>query len=290
MDQTTVAFETKCYERDWQFIVNERYLRSVISNCQHPFDHRVLYLNNFQDYRPAIRAAEKLLTADVIDEFCVVEDYAASALEAFGLTRESLAHGYVYSIAELVGIYRCKSDYLLHFSGDSRMESGAPRWIDDAIHVMEQRPEVLVANPLGNSEHREAQYRAFGEDANWYYSCGFSDQCYLVNVNSVRKEEVYSETHPASERFPAYGGELFEKRVDAYMHNHKLQRITSKHAGYVHENYFPIGRGEWLRRQRMQKIHHLSLLAKMIAAGRWRDGVQDVVDAGKRLYMRGRGG
>ena len=285
----TVAFETKCYERDWQIVANEGYLRSVISNCKHSFDYRVLYLNNFADYAPALQAAEQLVAANVIDEYCVVEEHATAALKAFDITRDSLGSGYHYSIAELVGVYRCKTDYLLHFSGDSQMDEGAPNWIDDAIRIMEQRPEVFVANPLVNRQHRWlARLEAIDEDADWYYSCGFSDQCFLVNAKSMQKKVIYNEKHLASERFPAYGGELFEKRIDAYMHNHDLQRITSKHASYIHKNHFPVGPAEWLRNQRMQKFHHLSVLAKTVASGRFFDGVRDVVDAGKRLYVRGR--
>ena len=107
---------------------------------------------------------------------------------------------------------------------------------------MELHPEVLVANPMVNQEHRLARYEAIAEDHDWYYSCGFSDQCYLVKAERLQKRGIYNEKHLASERFPAYGGELFEKRVDSYMHNHDLRRITSKHAAYIHENHVPVGR------------------------------------------------
>lgn len=253
----TVAFETKCYERDWRSVANEQYLRSVIDNCRHTFDHRVLYLNNFTDYGPVTRAAEQLVAAKVIDEYCVVDEHAASALEAFDLTRSSFGAGYYYSIAELVGIHRCTTDYLVHFSGDSQMEAGAPSWIGEAIQVMERRPDVLVANPVWNGHHRRAQREALAEDADWYYSYGFSDQCYLVHSKAMRGAK-FDETHLDSERYPVYGSDLFEKRVDAYMRNHKLQRITSKHASYVHKNHVKIGPAQWLKRQFVQKKHHLA--------------------------------
>ena len=253
----TVAFEIKCYERDWQFVAKESYLRSVISNCRHSFDHRVLYLNNFTDYGPVTQAAEQLVAADVIDEYCVVEDHATSALKAFGITRDSLTTGYYFSIAELVGIHRCQTDFLLHFSGDSQMESGAPNWITGAIQVMQLRPDVLVANPVWGRHHRQARREAFAEDANWYYSYGFSDQCYLLKTTSMQKMGIFSEQHPDSERYPVYGGELFEKRVDSYMRNHKLLRITSKNASYVHKNHTKIGPAQWLKRRFAEKTRRL---------------------------------
>jgi hypothetical protein len=254
----TVAFETKCYEGDWEIVVTERYLRPVIENCRHSFDHTVLYLNNFTDYGPVTQAAEQLVAAEVIDEYCVVEEHATSALEAFDLTRESFGAGYYYSIAELVGIHRCTTDYLLHFSGDSRMEAGAPSWVDSAIDVMERRPDVLVANPIWGRHHRQARREALAEDTDWYYSYGFSDQCYLVQTRRMQNKGTYNESHPDAERYPIYGGELFEKRVDAYMRNHQLHRITSKHASYDHKNHTKVGGAQWLKRQLAQKKRHLA--------------------------------
>jgi hypothetical protein len=253
MMTSSVSFETKCYEGDWKLVASESYLRRVIAGCRYHFDHRVLYLNNFADYGPAIEAAERLVETNVVDEYCVVEEHAAEALKFFGLTKDSLTAGYNYSIAELVGIFRCKSRYLLHFSGDSQMADKAPAWVGDAIDVMETKSDVLVANPVWNGRYRQAQREALTEDGNWYYSYGFSDQCYLVKAASLQSHGVLGETHPASDRYPAYGGELFEKRVDAYMRNHKLHRITSKHASYVHKTQAKVGSLQWLKRRRAQK-------------------------------------
>lgn len=260
----TVSFETKCYERDWQFVANEQYLRTAMANCRHSFDRSVLYLNNFTDYGPVTQAAERLVSANVIDEYCVVEEHAAAALEAYHLTRSSFGAGYYYSIAELVGIHRCTTDYLVHFSGDSQMEAGAPGWIRDAVEVMERRPDVLVANPVWNRHHRQARREAVAEDGKWYYSYGFSDQCYLVPVETMQNKVDYSESHPDSERYPVYGGELFEKRVDAYMRKHKLQRMTSKQASYLHKNHVHVGPARWFTRQVAQKRHHLAQVARRV--------------------------
>lgn len=232
----SITFETKCYEDDWRFIVEERHLHAAIANCNYGFDRRILYLNNFESYTEPLRAAERLVAERVIDEFHVVKDHAAAALESFGIDEESLGRGYHYSIAELVGIYLTKTEYLLHFSGDSKMRPNQPPWIDKAIERLQARPDVLVANPTWNLQFEEAKSEALAEDEDWYYSYGFSDQCYLVQTRQFQ-QAIYSEQHADSDRYPAYGGELFEKRVDAYMRNHQLHRMTSRHATYLHRNF-----------------------------------------------------
>ena len=78
-----------------------------------------------------------------------------------------------------------------------------------------------------------------------------------MKTKSMQKMGIFNEQHPDSERYPVYGGELFEKRVDAYMRNHKLLRITSKHASYVHKNHTSIGPAQWLKRRLAQKTRRL---------------------------------
>jgi hypothetical protein len=101
---------------------------------------------------------------------------------------------------------------------------------------MSTTPDILVANPAWNNRFGEAKAESFKEDDNWFYSYGFSDQCYLIRAENFR-QQIYNEQHAASERYPKYGGNLFEKRVDAYMRNKGLKRVTSKKIAYQHRNY-----------------------------------------------------
>jgi hypothetical protein len=71
---------------------------------------------------------------------------------------------------------------------------------------------------------------------NFYIGYGFPDQCYLVRTNDFR-QQIYSYTHPASERYPKYGEELFEKRVDSFMRTKERYRLTSIKANYIHSNF-----------------------------------------------------
>lgn len=231
-----VTFETKCYHKDWVHLVKKGRLRRMIESCMYNFDQRILYLNNFDNYEEVKRESDKLVAKGIIDKYVVVEDHASEALESLGVSAESFKGGYYYSIAELVSIYLCESKYLLHFSSDSIVEKSSVNWIDSAIQLMEKDPSIMVANPAWNSAYDEAKSESFREDESWFYSFGFSDQAYLVRAADL-KDKIYNHYNEASDRYPLYGGELFEKRVDSYMRNMNLFRLTSKNVSYSHVNF-----------------------------------------------------
>lgn len=232
----TLTFETKCYQDDYQIILNEDYLKKMIDRCQYKFDKKVVILNNIYDLGSAERQANSLIRSGIIDEFHIVEDYNKAALRFLNIKKESFGNGYYYSIAELVGICLCDTDYLLHFSSDSIMGLNTGEWIPEAIKQMERLPFVAVANPVWNFKFEEARSECFiDNNEDWFLGQGFSDQCYLIKTETF-KRPIYNEKNVLSERYPKYGGELFEKRVDAWMRNNNLCRITSKHCSYIHEN------------------------------------------------------
>lgn len=231
-----VTFETKCYENDWKLLLERDYLRAMIEKCEYSFDEKVLYINNVQDIKEVKKAADILINKNVLTGYMAVEDHVDTVLGYFNLAKESFKGGYFYSVAELTAIFFCKTEFLLHFSGDSIMDGSGYNWIDKAIARMSGSGEILVSNPTWNRRYWEAKKESFTEDEDWYLGYGFSDQCYLIRADNFRGE-IYNEHNKASERYPKYGGELFEKRVDAYMRNNRLIRITSKHISYIHKNF-----------------------------------------------------
>ena len=236
-EKRTVTFETKCYYNDWEFLIKKNILSKMISNCNYNFANRTLFLNNFNDYKEISGHADRLIKNNIIDEYYIVNDYAKETLDFYNLTKDSFKGGYYYSIAELVSIYLCKTPYILHFSSDTIIpENCEIKWIDTAIDLMEENKDVIVANPAWNFNYKEAKLESFSEDDNWYYSYGFSDQCYLIKTE-IFKGDIYNEINILSKRYPKYGGELFEKRVDSYMRNHNLKRMTSKTCSYQHQNF-----------------------------------------------------
>lgn len=230
-----VTFETKCYEKDWEIILKTDWLQKAIEGCKYDFKEKIVYINNVNDENAVCRQAEQLVKRGVITKYVLVREYADRVLDFFNLNKEDFKGGYYYSIQELTGIYLCETKYLLHFSSDARIKK-AFDWIDDAIEKMENSGEISVANPTWNNRYNEARAEAIKEDDSFYYGYGFSDQCYLIPVDRF-KAPIYNEVNKESARYPKYGGELFEKRVDSWMRNNEMKRITSKKGSYIHKNH-----------------------------------------------------
>ncbi len=229
-----ITLETKCWENDWEVILKTDRLKNIIKNNKYNFKERILYINNVNDIETVKSFAQRLVDDNVLTSYVVVDDYAQEALNFFGLDKEDFKGGYYYSIQELVGIYLCKTEYLLHFSGDA-----APvipiNWIDLAINKMNTDSKVIVASLTWNNCYEDAKRESYSEDENFYMAQGFSDQNYLIKVNNF-KNKIYNECNQLSQRYPAYGGELFEKRVDSYMRNNDYYRIIFKNGSYCHKN------------------------------------------------------
>jgi len=232
----SVTFEIKVYENDWEYLLKGDYLAQIISRCNYNFKTKILFINNVKDVNLVKKFADKKIEEGVLDRYYVVEDFSNETLNYFDIQKESFGVGYYYSIAELVSIYLCDTDYLLHFSSDSYLDDSHVGWIDNAIGIFKEREDVIVANPVWNFAYEEAKNESISEIDDFYLGYGFSDQCYLIRTD-VFKENIYNEKHPDSERYPEYGGELFEKRVDSFMRNHKKLRLTSKKISYIHKNF-----------------------------------------------------
>lgn len=232
----SVTFEIKVYENDWEYLLIGDYLDKMINRCNYNFKKKTLFINNVKDRAEVIKHAIKKVEEGVIDCYYIVEEFSNEALNYFDIEKESFNGGYYYSISELVSIYLCDTDYLLHFSSDSYLEDSEINWIDKAIGIFKERDDVIVANPTWNFAYEEAKNESFSEAKDFYVGYGFSDQCYLIRMD-VFKNQIFNEKHLDSERYPKYGGELFEKRVDSYMRNHKKLRITSKEISYIHKNF-----------------------------------------------------
>ena len=242
-----VTFETKVWENDWKIVMGTGRLKSMIGRHNYPFVQKNLIINNVSNRKQVEAQARILIAAGVLTDYYVADDYAAAALDKFGLTRPALGIGYYYSIAELVGIYLCQSKYLLHYSSDSILAKGAD-WLTPAINIMDHDAQVKVANACWNNNYAAAKNEAVKENKDCFWSHGLSDQCYLVRAADF-KAKIYNESNTLSDRYPKYGGELFEKRVDSWLRNNHYWRVTSRHNHYWHHNFPKSGWRKLLRQK-----------------------------------------
>lgn len=236
VDNNDVTFEIKVYENDWKYILYGNYLEKLINNCNHDFFSKQLIINNVQNVDKVLKYAKKKLSDGIIDKIIVVKEHETTVLNHFNIEKDSFNGGFNYSIAELTGIYFCETDYLFHFSSDSYVRSIGFDWIKKAVENLDKNNDFIVANPTWNNNFEEARNESISEIDNFFVGYGFSDQCYLIKSKCF-KGTIYGETNVKSERYPNYGGELFEKRVDAFMRNTGNLRITSKDISYFHVNF-----------------------------------------------------
>lgn len=254
-----VTFETKVWDKDWEYILKGNYLEKMISVNNFTFRKRHIIINNVKNRGLVEKYCEKKRKEGIIDDYYYVGDYESEVLNYFDLTVESFKGGYHYSIAELVGIYICDTKYLLHYSGDSFLTNNSQNWIWEGLEIMEQLPNVLVANPTWNNKFEEVKSGSLRKLKNFHLGRGFSDQCYLIRSADFRKR-IYHDKNALSERFPKYGGELFEKRVDAYMRNNNLYRINHAHISYISSN-FPQ---DWISRKIIRKKIIQARISQMV--------------------------
>ena len=231
-----LTFETKVWENDWEYVLKNNYIDKMIANCNYKVDRKHIIINNIKNRKEVEKHCEIKIKEGIIDDFYCVEDYSDKVLDFFEIDINSFKGGYIYSIAELLGIYLCKTEFLLHFSSDSYLKKNNYNWIEEGIKIMQNNPDIIVANPTWNKKYAEAKSESSGEINNFFVGTGFSDQCYLIKNESFRKN-IYNEKNKLSERYPEYGGELFEKRVDSFMKNNNKLRITHKNDFYISKNF-----------------------------------------------------
>lgn len=237
----TVTFETKVWENDWELILKTSRLRETIERCNYNFTNKVIYINNVNSFSNAEITAKKLIQDGIIDNYINVDNFSDIALDYFNLNRNKLGAGYYYSIAELVSIYLTETEYIVHFSGDASILSKTNKnWLSEGIKILENYENVKVFNLLWNFDYKDAKNESISEDINFYFGYGFSDQMYLIRTNDF-KQKIYEYYDKASERYPKYGGELFEKRVDSWMRQNNFLRATYKNGSYAHKNFTTNG-------------------------------------------------
>ena len=232
-----ISFETKVWEKDWEFILKTSRIQKILDKCNYNFDRRILLINNVDNYGMVANYADRLVKIGVLTEYIDVSEHADKALEYFELSKESLGLGYYYSIAELVSLYLSDTKYLLHFSSDSIISKETPSdWIEWAIEILESNSQVKVVNLGWDKTGIKMREEAISETDLYLNSFGFSDQMYLVRTKDF-KGKIYNFHHPDSDRYPQYGGDLFEKRVDSWLRIHNFYRATLKEGCYIHSNF-----------------------------------------------------
>lgn len=231
MLKNDITFETGCYEKDYRYILTDDHIRNITNGWHYPFSKVVIIINNVKDIDDAKRRADKLKS---IDEYYVVSECEDKALEFFNVKKSDFVDGWKYSAVPLVGVYVCDTKWLLFCTNDVSPIANDSTWMSMAMRIMDEKHRIFVANPIWDWKHDEAINEAEVQTADWYVGYGFSDQCFLIKASEKEKIDL-SLQHHTGIKYPKYASEHFEKKINAYMRNNGLLRITYKHTAYHHD-------------------------------------------------------
>lgn len=242
----TVTFATCVWERDWrQILLDDQYLSKMqIENHCYDFQEKILIINNVQNYKPVIEAAEKKISEGVLTNFYLAKDHKNKILNFFQLDRKDFKKDesfdgsddwiYYNALGPLAAIYFCATDYLLYHTGDAFLKKPVS-WIEKAIGMLEKKRSYKVANLIWNNQLIEAQRESYKIRKDFLISKkGFSDQLFLIRRKDFQKP-IYSLVTEEGSHFPR--GDVFEKRVFCHMLKLGWKRITYTKGGYTHQNF-----------------------------------------------------
>lgn len=234
-----VSFFTNCYEADWEALLCTGRLAEMIDRCNYQFSFRGLIINNVSKPDLVKAWAEKAIEEKVIDAYYFSADYSDLVLDSFKITRRSFRldffDGYWYSMGPLTALYVCPTPWLLYFTCDCMINRDATsNWIDEAMLIMQSDPCVACATPMWDYKPKDLVFPAYDQNQEWVIAPGFSDQVFLVSTARFR-QPIYGYYHPSCDGFPVYAGNLFERRVNGFLHTKSLVRIVHLTISYSHE-------------------------------------------------------
>ena len=222
----SIAFQMSCYEKSYQLLLEKNLLRHNLSQfLDIDFEEKTVIVNNVVSMNHLLN----LVDENFIDfNFINSQRNMGMVLNYFGLSLEDILKGLYYSIQHFTGIYNTKCDYLFHVSEDCGIDNLDSKFIEESITMLESNEKYVIAMPRWCKDDNAIE-KAEEDKGNFFIQYGFTDQIYIIKTKKF-KEDIYHYKHPMSERYPSYGGECFEKRVDSFMR-------CNKYYGIVHKNY-----------------------------------------------------
>lgn len=127
-----------------------------------------------------------------------------------------------YFSPELEAVKRCKTKYILWYSGD--VIPPTTDWVAEALPYLDKYPIVTCMDKLsvfpGGIEENFETYH-------------FSDQCYIAKAKYMWNID-YDTTHRIAIDYPEHGGNSFERRVAQYLSNQGTPLLVLANHRYEH--------------------------------------------------------
>lgn len=239
-----ITFFTQCYEGDWKSLILNGGIERKLENLNYNFTKKTLIITNVENRNIVEESIKNLVERNIIDDYHFTDDYSDKVLDFFNIDKESFNGGYWYSIAPLLSIYLCDTDYMVYLTGDSLTEKTDYDWISKGIELLKSNDKIKSVNPVWNYDFTNAEQQeneltnhTFEKNSEWWYGQGFSDQCFLIKTKTF-KEKIYNNHNKLSDiHYPKYAGESFEKRVYSFLLNNNYYRLTNKQITYFHPRW-----------------------------------------------------
>jgi len=221
----SIAFQMSCYEKSYNHVLKNGIFRHNLSLFQDiNFEEKTVIINNVSNHDNI-----NSLIKDFPDIYFIFADETPEiTLNFFDLSLSDFPIGLYYSLQHFTGIYHTQCDYLFHISEDCGINNLDSNFIKESIDMLESNEKYIIAMPRWCKDDNAIE-KAEPDKNNFFIQYGFTDQIYIIKTKKF-KEDIYHYHHPMSERYPKYGGECFEKRVDSFMR-------CNQYYGIVHKNY-----------------------------------------------------
>lgn len=231
----TVDCYVDCWEGSYRGLLVPGVLGTRFAMHRYPFARRVLTINNVDNQQAVLALAEAAIMRGECDEYILVADALSIALERCGLHIADIQSVLHFVDFHLVTVATAQADFILHTAGDVQLTQPFD-WVSDAVARLKEDEKLLIANP-GYAHHPGlAAKEATSFDDPYWVGFGFSDQCFLGATRRLAVP-IYNEWNFLSNRYPmTHIGRIFEARIDAYMRNHQLLRLTDSRVEYMHNS------------------------------------------------------
>lgn len=223
------VFVTKCWQGDYEKILNIDRLRRMYFGNNHNFKRFKIWLNNFineEEYQKANRMFDDLISqysSELPLEKLRVRDYQDRYPEA-----RDYFHGFAYhlSICEYLTM-QLETGPVLYTCGDILVHSTFD-WVELAVKILDTDLSILAVAPGNNWGNdwagiigKDNEVRILGNHP-YRFEYGYSDQCNIYYPERLKKV-TFNETHPEVGGGPQY---WFEVHLNAWTKNHHVPRVT----------------------------------------------------------------
>ncbi len=232
----TVDCYIDCWEGTYRELLAPGVLRERFAAHLYPFARRVITINNIDDRVAALKMADEAVARGDCDEYVIVANELPRALDVCGLQVKDIGRVLPFTNFLLVTVATATAEYILHVAGDVHLDCPFD-WIGDAVAKMRDNRQYFTAAPDPFAHPGYVEQHSEWVDGPYWVNRSFSDQCFLGATKDFAAP-IYGEWHKASNRYPMSNvGRIFEARVDAYMQNRDLMRLTDSRITYHHQSH-----------------------------------------------------